>query len=350
VSTTWGGVVEGSGFAGLGSDFCLAAPLGPSSGVGVNLSVKKLRRSATVIGGSFLGLGLAAALATPALACNSTITGVVSCVNADGTWSVAWSVSSDETDVPGTIIGVQTTPADASLTNIVVNTANPVPIPAQGQAPLTGIETLKATDTTASLHIDGSYFYNGYAHAVKADSESFSKPEKECTSSSTPPSTPPTTLPTTTPPTTPATTTPTPTPTVTAPETQPVFLYNDTCTTFSVGLVVPKTWKKAETVTFTPSTGTAKSITVKPGETKFVDFPASKNLYVEATAKSYPNDKLKISYKAPANCTSASPSSGPALPVTGSSSAPLAGGAVALVLVGGGAFFMARRRKMKFTA
>jgi LPXTG-motif cell wall-anchored protein len=309
----------------------------------VNLSVKKLRRSTTVLGGSFLGLGIALALVTPALACNSTITGEASCVNADGTWSVTWSVTSDENQVPGTVLSVDETPTGAKLTNIVAN----APIPAQGHGVLTGVESLTGTDTQASIQVTASYFYNGSNHAVKADSPWINKPDKVCT----PPSTPPTTVPTT-PPTTTPTTAPTPTPTVSAPETTPGLIYKETCTTFTVGIKVPETWKKSETAIFTPSTGTAKTVTAKPGEIKTVDFPASKNLSVEASVKGYKGEKpLTITYKAPASCTSPAPStSGPVLAVTGSSSAPLAGGAVALVLLGGGAFFLARRRKMRFTA
>ena len=228
----------------------------------MNLSVKKLRRSATVIGGSFLGLGIAAALATPALACNSTITGVPSCVNADGTWSVTWSVTSDKSNTAGTIIGVHTTPDNAQLTNIVVDKAHPVSVPAQGQAPLTGVETLGADDTKARLQIVVSYPIGDHhkPRPITDSSPIVDKPSQHCT----PPSTPPTTKPTTKP-TTPPTTKPATHPTTTAPT--------------------------------------------------------------------------------PAPSTSA-----PVLAITGSSSGPLAGGAVALVLVGGGAFFMARRRKMKFTA
>src|ERR1700761_7475163 len=122
VSTTWGGVVEGSAAEQAPVRRFLAIPLGPLTGVGVNLSLKKIRRGATVVGGSLLGLGIAAALATPALACNSSIKPDVSCLNADGTWSVTWSVTSDLQNRTGTITAVDITPAGAPLTNIVVGT------------------------------------------------------------------------------------------------------------------------------------------------------------------------------------------------------------------------------------
>jgi LPXTG-motif cell wall-anchored protein len=318
----------------------------------VNLSVKKLRRSATVLGGSMLGLGLAAALATPALACNSTIVGTPSpCVNADGSWSITWTLTSDERGVSGTIISIDTTPDDAPIVGFSTDTSKPAEnvIPALHHGALTGVQTLKGSDKTASVEIVASYTYNGKTFAAKADSNWYNQPTEVC-HQSTPPTTKPTTTPPTTAPTTAPTTKPTPTTTASAPEKTPGIVYKDTCTTFTVGLDVPNTWKESETVTFTPSTGAAKTVTAKPGEVQTVDFPASKNLTVKASAVGG-EKSLSIPYKAPADCSSPAPSSsGPVLAITGSSSAPLAGGAIALVLVGGGAFFLTRRRKMKFTA
>jgi hypothetical protein len=60
----------------------------------VNLSVKKLRRGATVVGSTFLGLGIAADLATPALACDTKVYVDTTCATADG-WSANWKVQND---------------------------------------------------------------------------------------------------------------------------------------------------------------------------------------------------------------------------------------------------------------
>jgi len=306
----------------------------------VNLSVKKLRRGVTVVGGTFLGLGLAAAMATPALACHPEITPVSSCVNADGSWEVHWSVSpSDGNDVPGHVTTVVDSPA-GSLTGIVGDNGEQpgTTLPAEG------VQKLPKGVTEASITITA--VFNVGRNIVDTRTGKVDLPTKKC--AETPPTTTPTTKPTTTPPTE-----ATPTPTVSIPADEPQLVYDETCTTLTVGVEVPKGWKHSETVTFKPSVGSSKTVTAAPGETKTVDFPASKGLTVTGTPKSSPKDAATITYKAPKECNSTSPkpsSSGPALAITGSSSTPIAGGAVALVLLGGGAFFLARRRKMKFTA
>lgn len=301
----------------------------------MNLSVKKLRRSATVIGGAIAGLGVVAAMATPALACEPIIKATNVCANADGTWVIDWSVTATDSGIGGEITAIDKTPTDSVLTGIELNKV----IPANGA--LTGTQTMKATDEKASIQVTAKFHLKDGDIFSPRDSEWINKPTWRCT----PPSS-----------SAPATTSPTPKPSVTTtppsvPETTPEYVYGETCTTLTVGVKVPKDWGQSETVTFKPSTGAAKTVTAKPGETKTVDFPASKNLTVTATPKSNPKQAATITYKAPGDCTSAAPSSsGPVLAITGSSSAPLAGGAIALVLVGGGAFFLARRRKMKFTA
>jgi len=301
----------------------------------VNLSVKKLRRGATVVGGTFLGLGLAAAMATPALACHPDINPVSSCVNSDGSWEVHWTVSpSDGNGIPGHVTTVVDSPA-GSLTGIVGDNGDQpgTTLPAEG------VQKLPKDVNEASITITA--VFNIGRNVVDTRTGKAEKPTEACKTTTTPPTT------------TPPTTEPTPTPTVSIPVDEPQLVYDENCTTLTVGVEVPKSWKHSETVTFKPSVGSSKTVTAAPGETKTVDFPASKGLTVTGTPKSSPKDAATITYKAPKECNSASPkpsSSGPALAITGSSSTPIAGGAVALVLLGGGAFFLARRRKMKFTA
>jgi LPXTG-motif cell wall-anchored protein len=303
----------------------------------VNLSVKKLRRSATIIGGTFLGLGIAAAMATPALACYPEITDVSSCVNADGTWVINWSVAPTDTGVAGTIDKVDFSPASSTLTGIIVGAPLPVGVP------LTGVQTIPADQGLAGIEVSAKFdngVYSTRASGWKAKPTEVceTQPSSPAPSSSTPPTTPPTTS-------------ASPSPSASTPVSDLQFIYHETCTTFTVGVQVPKDWPNSVTTTFTPSVGTAKTVTAKPGETKTVDFPASKNLTITSTSKGYPKYDSSITYKAPANCTSAAPSTAPAaLPITGSSSGPLAAGAVALVLLGGGAIYLTRRRKMKFSA
>jgi LPXTG-motif cell wall-anchored protein len=297
----------------------------------VNLSVKKLRRSATVLGGTFLGLGIVTAMAAPALACVPAVQPISACVNNNGTWVVNWSVTPSEDQVKGHVTEVVVNAGQ--LTGIVGDNGE-----TQGTTlPAKGVQTLPADAPVAQLKISAA-FDNGRKFVAGGKGE-IHKPKNRCDNQPKPKPHPGH-----------GHGTPTPKP-------EPQFVYDQSCTSLTVGLEVPKTWRKTETATFTPNNGSAQSVTVKPGETKTVDFPAAKGLTVKATAKGYEaQEPVSVTYKAPKDCKSsttpaATPSTTPAaLAITGSSSAPIAGGAVALVLLGGGAFFLARRRKMKFTA
>jgi LPXTG-motif cell wall-anchored protein len=305
----------------------------------VKLSLKKLRRSATLVGGSIAGLGVVAAMATPALACEPLLTYSNVCAHADGTWQIQWSVKASDKGISGEVGDVQLTPQDSTLTNIVKDAAVPV------DDVLSGVQTLKKTDETAKIDLTVKFHLRGHDIFPSAHGDVVKKPSTLCKGEEQPPPPPNNGNP-------PPNDNPPP-----VKEDQPELIYDEDCTTLTVGVQLPKTWKQSETVTFKPSVGSSKTVTAKPGETKTVDFPASKNLSVTAIPKSSPKDTAKITYEAPKDCQSSSspaapkPStSGPVLAITGSSSTPIAGGAIALVLVGGGAFFLARRRKMKFTA
>jgi len=72
--------------------------------------------------------------------------------------------------------------------------------------------------------------------------------------------------------------------------------------------------------------------------------PGLRGLSVTATGRATRTRPSTIKYKAPSDCD------GGGLPVTGAAAGGIAAGAVALLAVGGFLFFMARRRKVKFTA
>ncbi|GAA2657179.1 cell wall anchor protein [Paractinoplanes durhamensis] len=339
----------------------------------MNLLKSKLRRSATVIGGAFLGLAGVAAFAAPALACETEITPISKCANADGSWVVEWQVKNSEWDIAGKITEVKLQPSSSTLTGIEVGSF----LPKEKDGVLTGTQKLPADAESARIALQGTWEWNGGGYVSWSDNSvrkphNLCKPEgpttpptgpttnpptKPTTNPTTGPTTPPTTA-TTTGPTTPPTTAPTTTPSVTAtpsggsetpsPAKEPQFIYDNTCDTFTVGLEVPKDWPESITVTFKPSTGDSKTITVKPGATGTVEFPASEGLTVTATPKGYEDEAASIAYETPADCDSNGGGGG--LPVTGAAAGGIAGGAAALLAVGGGLFFMARRRKVKFTA
>lgn len=137
------------------------------------------------------------------------------------------------------------------------------------------------------------------------------------------------------------------------------------------------------TVTLTPNKGDAKTVTVKPGETPAdVTFPGQEGLTVTVSgdldaqngvvAWTKPSDCASPSHSASPSAsasasaspsastsTSTSPAAAPSttpvssdsnLPKTGAAAGTVAGGAVLLLLIGGVLFYLARRRKVNFTA
>jgi LPXTG-motif cell wall-anchored protein len=319
----------------------------------VNLLKSPLRRSAAIVAGALVGLAGAVAIAAPASAHHPTVTPQSACVNPDGTWQVTWAVANSETDLTATLDWVNIEPADRStITNIVADATLPV----KDDGPLIGVQTLNKFVLIARLTVQGHWVRNG-EDIVKVDTGWIRRPQEKC-APETPSPSPSTPTPT------PSESTPTPEPsesTPTPPETSPTpspsestpaeaqWVYDETCDTLTVGVDVPADWD-ALTVTFTPSTGEAKTVTAPPGKETVVDFPASAGLKVVASAKGYEDEAATITYKKPANCDTAGNGGGGSLPVTGAAAGGIAAGAAALLAIGGALFFMARRRKVKFTA
>jgi hypothetical protein len=158
---------------------------------------------------------------------------------------------------------------------------------------------------------------------------------------------------------------------------KPEVTYASTCDTLTFTVKNPENGKDV-TAVLTPNKGEAQTVTVKPAETKTVSFPAAEGLVVTVTGDL---DVLngEVKWTKPENCTSkpptdpttgvpspsasvSTPASGtpgtpspststpPALALTGANSGTIAGGAVVLLLVGAGLFFMSRRRKLNFKA
>ncbi len=160
---------------------------------------------------------------------------------------------------------------------------------------------------------------------------------------------------------------------------KPVTKIDTTCDSLTFTLTNPENGAESLSGTFTPNKGDAQTATVKAGETKTVTFPGSEGLTVAVTGD-FLGLNGDVKWAKPESCTetptpgtttssSASPSptasasetpatatpsasstDGGALALTGSNSSTIAGGAVLLVLVGAGLFFMARRRKLNFKA
>ena len=312
----------------------------------MNLFHSKLRRTATVVGGSIVGLGIVAAMAGPALACSSVIDKPTTECATDnsGNWNVDWSVSSDVNRATRS-----EAISDIELDGNSVQSVGDIKVGTtvtKGNW-LKGTSTESGSTQQATLRIKfGNY---GWGKVKKAD-----KPETGCkVVTTTPPTTPPTTTDTT-----PPTTTPTDTPTVPIPtpsttsSTEPVLpneIFAEDCTSITIGLDNTKGEIEYK-LHFVPSTGSAKDLDIKAGEKKSATFDATTGFTVKVTivavfnGESSEAETVTVPYEKPSSCGSGD------LAVTGSSAAPLAGGAVAVAGIGAGLFFMARRRKLKFTA
>lgn len=102
------------------------------------------------------------------------------------------------------------------------------------------------------------------------------------------------------------------------------------------------------TVTFTPSTGEPQTVTVAPDTTELVRFPGSKGLTVTPSAEGVEGEPIAWE---PEDCAAGGDGGGDGdLPLTGVAIGGIAGGAGVLLAAGAALFFLARRRRMTFTA
>ncbi|RLQ01110.1 LAETG motif-containing sortase-dependent surface protein, partial [Micromonospora sp. CV4] len=137
---------------------------------------------------------------------------------------------------------------------------------------------------------------------------------------------------------------PSPTPTATPAPAEPVGTVESTCDSLTFTIENPA---DGETVvmTLTPNEGEAKTLTVEPGKTGSVSFDATEGLTVTPAAEGL-EDTEPIAWEQPAECDEGE---GGGLPLTGTNTTLIAGGAVVLLAAGAGLFVMARRRRLRFT-
>ncbi|WFE96843.1 hypothetical protein [Micromonospora sp. WMMD987] len=129
--------------------------------------------------------------------------------------------------------------------------------------------------------------------------------------------------------------------------------YESTCDKMVFRISNPEDGTSLTSV-FTPNKGEPKKLTVEPGRTGTVSFPASKGLTVTVTGDLDSGGPLK--WEQPKDC----PSTGGGgagggdqdggLPVTGAAAGAIAAGAAALLTAGAVLFVVARRRRIRFTA
>jgi hypothetical protein len=339
----------------------------------VNLLKSKLRRTSTVAAGTFLGLVGMMATATPALACHTDVVGKAVCISQNGDWVVKWKLHNSQYKEDGTITSLSYAPETGSLSGIAVGAT--VPKKRHGGV-LEGLQTVPAGASEATLQVTVNW---QDISKVKTDSGKVRKPNPNRTpvckptspspspsaSESSSPSPSPSVSESSSPSPSPSVSesnSPSPSPSDSTPPTQtppsseepevpvkePQFVYSNDCDTFTVGIEIPASWPEDITVTFTPSVGEPKTVVGKVGETTTVDFPATEGLKVTATPEGYEDEAAEIAYETPEDCDTDGEGGG--LPVTGAAAGGIAGGAAALLGLGALLFFLARRRKVKFTA
>jgi len=331
----------------------------------VNLLRTKLRRTTAVLAGTVLGLAGVAALASPASAHSPVVAHSESCVASDGSWSIDWKVGNDFwSDATVREITATATTKNGSTANVKVTgpvtEGKPIPAYSAGNAEtsVSGTTTIKDADvvsvklkTILFWPVDG-YSNDGNGRNRAPDYTTVDKPTKKCEAA---PPTTPTTSPTTPPTEATPTPTPTETPTLPVPTDVPnVFtpILEEDCTTMTIGADNPAdgiTWK----FDLKTSKGEERSFTLKPGEKHTEKFSATKGFSIKITISVTVNGKTysdfdTVKYETPPNCTGGQGGGG--LPVTGTPTAAIAGGAAAILALGAGLFLLARRRKVKFTA
>jgi hypothetical protein len=312
----------------------------------VNLK-SSLRRTAVLTAGALIGLSGAFALIGPASAHHSVVSGSAECDTKTGEWVVTWKTnafSGYEKDAPNyKWTKVESTPATPKISNSAIAVTEGDVYPLEDAKELVGTQRLAATEKTASLTVAAKWA-NGNAdkepHTATVDLSG--KCEKTPTDEPSTPTDEPSTP--TEEPSTP------PVPGDLPGEPEPIFEAD--CDTMTIGLDNPADGVKF-TLEFATSKGEERTLVINPGEKKSETFSAAPGFSIKLTFTATVDEEsfsetTTIKYEQPADCDSNGGGGG--LPVTGAAAGGIAGGAGALLAVGAGLFFMARRRKVKFTA
>jgi LPXTG-motif cell wall-anchored protein len=345
----------------------------------VNRKKLSLRRPIAVLGAAVLGLTAAVALSSPASAHHPVVSGKGGCV-IDGKWEATWTVINSERDLEGKIIAVEPGPVEGIAADAT--------LPKAGDGPLTGKQTVTGDDPV-TLKVTVRWLRDG--QVIESTKEGVAKPSKKCAAASFEPECDGTVVVTLDNTKGKRETTLTVTAKdfaeeheVPAGETksgivvppgageitvkqgkklvgkytwqnpgdcgEPTGEVASTCDELIFTLANPKDGKTI-TVTFTPNKGEAQTLTIAPGETKQAKFAAAEGLEVVVSSEGVEDETF--AWEKPEKCETPPPGGGgggPELPKTGVAAAGIAGGALVLLAIGAVLFFMARRRRMTFTA
>jgi LPXTG-motif cell wall-anchored protein len=283
----------------------------------VNLLKSPLRRTTAVLAGAVIGLAGVVATAAPAMATHPTVKGTADCVTDEG-WTAEWTVTNKwPNDGEVTEVEILSPRKDTTLTGDIAVGAEVK----QGQDfKLVGKQSLPADARQARIKVTVK-FDNGHE---QSDTGRVARPEEKCE-----PETPPTEPEE---PETPAAPTP---------------IVDADCTTLTIGLDNPEDGEDI-TLVMKTSKGETRELEVPAGQKETTKFSATEGFSVEVSAKGVEGSST-VEYEQPEDCAGTGGGSGE-LPLTGAAAGSIAGGAGLLLAVGGVLFFLARRRKVKFTA
>ena len=342
----------------------------------MNVSKSPLRRATALVAGSLIGMAGALTFASPALAHHSTVTGSSSCDTVSGQYVVNWTVNGIGSFERPTFqfTKVELAPAGTKF-------ADPVAI-ATGVDLNNGIHTGKqlvpGTATSATLTVKASWGKNaGDQNDVsktvplggdckKADTP-VEEPKPETPADKPKPETPAEEPKPETPadkPSTPADKPSTPSDNPSTPSDEPSTpvsipaevpaepILNMTCDTIEIGVDNTKNTTPFK-VEYETSKGETRTLTVPAGQKDSEIFSATEGFTVNVTftveykGKTY-TESGNVPFEAPEEGCDGGTGGG--LPVTGAAAGGVAAGAAGLLAIGAAMFFVARRRKVKFTA
>jgi len=276
----------------------------------VNLLKSSVRRTTAIVAGAVLGLAGAVALAAPASAHKPAVSGTTTCVK-DGVYTVNWEVTNGWS-------------LDANVKNVKVlaggevtgDIAVPDKLVTKNGGKITGQQVVQADVPQAKIRV-ALKWTDGFHEDAKGtvDKPADCKPE--------------------------------PTPSEPAPG-EPKPILKQDCDTLTFGLDNPADGVEVK-LTLTTSKGETRTLTVKPNQQGVEKFSATPG-FVLTVKDEASGESVQIPYTQPADCAAGGGGGEPELPVTGAAVGGIAGGAGLLLAIGGVLFFMARRRKVKFTA
>ncbi|GIE93688.1 hypothetical protein [Paractinoplanes rishiriensis] len=322
----------------------------------MNLLKSKLRRATAVLAGSFLGVaGAVGIAASPASAHHPTLSGDAVCTTAAGDWKVTWTIGNSQSNLTATLIEVSVlAPQGGTVSGVKVGDTLPL-----AGTNLTATQELSASDTVAKLKVKAKWDYGTEGETegsawrkdsgkdggkvskivVKEAELSVEKPSSEgCKKDEPEPG--------------PSSPSPTPTETPGDESPEPEFAFESYCDGLLIKADTPADVELPDGVeelvlTVKSNQGETKELPITPGKKTEVFFDGVEGLSVEISYDGEVLDFGDIKWEPAAEeCDG----EGGGLPVTGAAAGGIAGGAAVLLGVGGLLFFLARRRKVQFTA